>query len=63
MKFKQMLLKSKEKKESKKLQKQEKKAEQQKEQTDQEVLDTPENSDQVLKSPDRNWKKQSEKRR
>ena len=36
MKFKQMLLKSKEKKESKKLQKQGKKAEQQKEQTDQE---------------------------
>uniref|UniRef100_UPI00402605AD hypothetical protein n=1 Tax=Coprococcus sp. TaxID=2049024 RepID=UPI00402605AD len=55
MKFKQMLLKSKEKKESKKLQKQEKKAEQQKEQTDQEVLDTPENSDQEENTGKKKW--------
>lgn len=55
MKFKQMLLKSKEKKESKKLQKQEKKAEQQKEQTDQEVLDTPENSDQEVNTGKKKW--------
>ena len=55
MKFKQMLLKSKEKKESKKLQKQGKKAEQQKEQTDQEVLDTPENSDQEENTGKKKW--------
>ena len=55
MKFKQMLLKSKEKKESKKLQKQGKKAEQQKEQTDHEVLDTPENSDQEENAGKKKW--------
>ena len=55
MKFKQMLLKSKEKKESKKLQKQEKKAEQQKEQTDQDVLDISENSDQEENTGKKKW--------
>lgn len=55
MKFKQMLLKSKEKKESKKLQKQEKKAEQQKEQTDQDAENTSENSDQEENTGKKKW--------
>ena len=59
MKFKQMILKSREKKETKKLQKQEKKAEQQEGQADQDAAVVSENSDQEENAGKKKWFRKS----